>query len=199
MPSFLVSILERPFVPTGVLLLAAGILGWLAVSRQEQRLLVAALVAGGLAGIVVLLSFLVTTPGGHGERLVERLVRAAEVADFDGPQGMFAALSDDASLHFGSESSPGTGIEGLKGAFRSLGRRHRIRDNAILSLDGETTASDRARVTLTCRTETDSSQGASVVTRWVFEVRLAPDGAWRIRRVTFETLAGRPADPGILR
>lgn len=200
MPAFLVSILEAPLVPAILLGLVAAALAWASRARDDARLLAAAGgVAAGLAALLAL-AWLVETPGEHAESTVAKLVDAAERADFDGPDGLFALLSDGASLHFAKETNPGLGIEGLQAAFRTLGRQHRIRENVVLSLSGETIAADRGRCELACRTITESSYGSPVLTRWVFDVRLdAASGRWLVQRVVFETLGGRPADAGILR
>lgn len=200
MPAFLVSILEAPLVPLAVLGLVAGALAWASRARDDSRLLAAAGAVAAAMLLVLALAWLVETPGEHAESTVAQLVEAAEQADFDGPDGMFALLADGASLHFAKETNPGLGIEGLQAAFRTLGRQHRIRDNTVLSLSGETVAADRGRCELSCRTITESSYGAPVLTRWVFDVRLdGVSGRWLVQRVVFETLGGRPADSGILR
>ena len=90
--------------------------------------------------------------------------------------------------------------EGLQAAFRTLGRQHRIRENTVHALSGETIDADRGRCELACRTITESSYGAPALTRWVFDVRLdEASGRWLVQRVVFESLGGRPADSGILR
>jgi hypothetical protein len=200
MPSFLVSLFEAPLVPAILLGLVAAALAWASRARDDVRLLAAA--GGAVAALALLLglSWLVETPGEHAESTVARLVEAAERADFDGAEGMFAQLAPAASLHFAKETNPGIGIDGLQAAFRTLGRQHRIRENMVLSLSGETIAADRGRCELSCRTVTESSYGSPVLTRWVFDVRLdEASGRWLVQRVVFESLAGRPADASILR
>jgi hypothetical protein len=200
MPAFLVSMLEAPLVPAIVLGLVAAALAWASRARDDARLLAAA--GGAVAALLLLLAvaWLVETPGEHAEATVSQLVEAAERADFDGPDGMFALLADGASLHFAKETNPGLGIEGLQAAFRTLGRQHRIRENTVLALSGETIDADRGRCELACRTVTESSYGAPALTRWVFDVRLdEASGRWLVQRVVFESLGGRPADSGILR
>ena len=200
MPLSLVSILESPLVPAILLGLAAAALAWASRVRDDARLLAAAGTAA--AGLVLLLALasLVDTPGEQAESTVAKLVAAAEQADFDGPDGMFSLLAPSASLHFAKETNPGIDIDGLQAAFRTLGRQHRIRENAVLSLSGETVAADRGRCELSCRTVTESSYGSQVPTRWIFDVRLdESSGRWLVHRVVFESLAGRPADASILR
>lgn len=200
MPPLLASILEAPLVPAIVLGLVAGALAWAGRSRDDVRLLAAAGGAGALLLLLLTIAWLVKTPGEHAESTVASLVAAAERADFDGPDGMFGLLADGASLHFAKETNPGVGIDDLRAAFRTLGRQHRIRENTVLALSGETIAADRGRCELACRTITESSYGAPVPTRWVFDVRFdEASGRWLVQRVVFETLGGRPADAGILR
>lgn len=200
MPAFLVSILEAPLVPAILLGLVAAAMAWASRVRDDARLLTAAGGAAAALLLLITLAWLVDTPGERAEATVARLVEAAEQADFDGPDGMFALLAPSASLHFSKETNPGVGIEGLQAAFRTLGRQHRIRENMVLSLSGETIDSGRGRCELACRTVTGSSYGSPVLTRWVFDVRLdEPSGRWLIQRVVFESLAGRPADSSILR
>ncbi|MDA0974496.1 MAG: hypothetical protein O2927_00875 [Planctomycetota bacterium] len=200
MTSILTGLCERPLVPVLLLGLAAAGLGWVAVARDDRRLLTAAVAVATLAALLVATAWMVSTPGERAEGLVDRFVDAAERADFDGPDGMFALLADDASLHFGKETNPGLGIDRLQRALETLGRRHRIRDNTVLSRSGETVDGDRGRVALFCRTVTESSMGSPVLTRWVFVAAPDPaDGEMRIRQVVFETVGNRPADPDILR
>ena len=200
MPSFLVGLFERPLVPVLLLGLAAAALAWAAVSRDDRRLLTAAIAVGGVAALLASLAWFVSTPGERAEVLVDRFVEAAERADFEGPDGMFTLLADDASLHFGKETNPGLAIDRLESALATLGRRHRIRENTVLSRSGETVDGDRGRVSLFCRTITESSMGGPVLTRWVFLAAPDPaDGEMRIRQVVFETIGNRPADASVLR
>ncbi len=200
MPAFLVSLLESPTVPLAVLVLITVGLGVAARAREDSRLLVGAVSAAAAAATLALAAWLVPTPGSRAVATIDRLVAAAEQADFDGPEGMFAQLSDSASLHFGTDRSPGVGLEGLKSALRTLGRRHRIRENTVLSRSFRTLAPDRVMVELGCRTVTESSMGGPVVTGWSFELRLdEASDRWVIQRVVFQTLGGRPADSRILR
>jgi len=200
MTSLLLDLCERPFVPVLLLGLAAAALGWMAVARDDRRFLTAAAVAGGMAVLLATTAWLVATPGERAEALVDRFVEAAERADFDGPDGMFTLLADDASLHFGKETNPGLAIDRLESALSTLGRRHRIRENTVLSRSGETVDGGRGRVALFCRTITESSLGGPVLTRWVFVAAPDPgDGEMRIRQVVFETIGNRPADASVLR
>lgn len=200
MPSLLVGLCERPLVSVLLLGLVAAALAWGAVARDDRRFLNGAIAAGAAAALLASLAWIVSTPGERAEELVDRFVEAAERADFDGPDGMFALLHDDASLHFGKETNPGLAIDRLKSALGTLGGRHRVRENLVLSRSGETVDGDRGRVSLLCRTITESSMGAPVLTRWVFLATEDPiDGRWRIRQVVFETVGNRTADASILR
>ncbi|MHC4833830.1 MAG: hypothetical protein ACYTFH_08095 [Planctomycetota bacterium] len=200
MPSNLVQILERPLMPVLLLGLAAAALIWVATTRDDRRLLLAGGAAASAAVLLALIAWTVSTPGERAEEVVDRFVAAAVGADFDGPDGLFALLHPDASLHFGKETNAGVAIDALKAALSTLGRRHRIQENTVLSRSGETIEDDRGRVSLFCRTITASSMGSPVLTRWVFIASEDPvDGNWRIRQVVFETVGNRPADPGILR
>jgi hypothetical protein len=194
-------VLESPLPLTAFLLLVTGLLVWMGLARDDRRLLRWSALPAGLAGLVLLLGWLVTTPAEHGEATIRRLVAAAERAEIDPPGGMLGLIAPDATLNFGREEAPAISIDGLAAAFRTLAGRHRIRDNTVTRLRGETLDRDRARVELGCRTTTDSSMGGPAITRWVFEVRRDPadPDRWRVQRVTFLTLGGRPADAGILR
>lgn len=194
-------ILESPLPAAILLLLAAAAMGWLAISRDDRRMLHLAAVPAAAAAAVLLAGWLVVTPGEHGEAAIRRLVAAAERGEIDGPGGMLSLLAPEATLHIAREEAPAIPMEGLAASFRTLAGRHRIAENTITSLRGETLERDRARVELSCRTTTSSSMGAPVPTRWAFEVRRegGDGGRWLVRRVSFLTISGRPADGSILR
>jgi hypothetical protein len=176
-------------------------MAWAAFARDDRRLLGWAALPASAAAAALLLGTLVTTPGEHGEAAIRRLVAAAERGDIDGLGGMLSMLAPDATLHIAREEAPAIPIEGLAASFRTLGGRHRIAENTITSLEGETLDGDRARVELACRTVTNSSMGSPVATRWAFEVRrdARDPSRWLVKRVAFLTVAGRAADGSILR
>lgn len=194
-------IFESPLPTAILLLLAAGAMAWAAFARDDRRLLGWAALPASAAAAALLLGALVTTPGEHGEAAIRRLVAAAERGDIDGLGGMLSMLAPDATLHIAREEAPAIPIEGLAASFRTLGGRHRIAENTITSLEGETLDGDRARVELACRTVTNSSMGSPVATRWAFEVRrdARDPSRWLVKRVAFLTVAGRAADGSILR
>lgn len=182
---------ENPW-PLGVFLVLLTIGLLLVWNHRRERLW------GLLSGVTAVLSVLVflgaswvTTAGERARELVAEMVRSAETGDIDGVLG---ALAPDATLHLESLKRPGRPFEQLAGSIRSLEGSNRITENRVTRLRAWTVDSEEAIVALGCRTTTVNSWGP-VPTRWVFRVEASPDGAFRVTRVAFESLAGRaPTD-----
>ena len=169
--------------------LCAGglVMAWMGVQAGRARWLVASAACGLGALAVALVARLVHTPALHATQAVRALVAAAEAGDIASAKRQFA---DDASWHLVSRERPGMDRSRIDEALDALGDRHRIDRNEEVGLDASTEAPDLGVVEVGFRTTTASSYGM-VPTRWRFEVRRGDDGAWRIERATWMTLAGR--------
>ena len=181
-------LLENPW-PIGLVSGSLMLILLIAFLRQgDGRLGVAALVALVVTGGVFGLDYLVTTPAEHGERVVGLMVESAEEGD---PDAVLEHVAPDASLHLGDIRRPGRSFKELERSLRSLERANRITDNWVTRLSGENLGEDRAIVSLACITTTTSSYG-SVPTTWSFELERGDDGTWKVTRVVFESLMGKP-------
>ena len=179
--------LENPW-PIGIISGAVGLILIIGFLRTgESRVLIASLVAVGLACLVFALDALVTTSAEHGERVVSELVDAAEAGDVE---GMLQRVSPEASLHLGSVTRPGRPFSAVEESFRTLSGRNRITENWVIRLRGESNGTGGALVFLSCRTSTSGSYGL-VPTTWSFEVEEDAQGRWGITRIIFESLMGR--------
>ena len=179
-------LIENPW-PIGLLSGALLLIFTVVFLRNgELRALVAALIALGCLGGVVLLDLAITTPAEHGERVVRAMVRSAEAGD---PEALLEHLSPDASLHMGDIRRPGRSFTELQRSLRTLERANRITDNWVTKLKGTSLPDECARVSLACITTTTSSYG-SVPTTWLFELEEQPDGRWLVTRVVFESIMG---------
>lgn len=184
---------DRPWTWITLLCAAGLVLAWMGVQAGRWRWLVASAACGIAALGVALVARFVPTPALMATQCVRSLVAAAEAGDIATAQGHFAP---DASWHMRSRERPGIGRERIDAALNALGSRHRIESNEEVGLEATTEAPDLGVVEVGFRTVTASSYGM-MPTRWRFEVRRADDGAWRIERVTWLTLAGRdPPDGG---
>ena len=180
--------LENPW-PIGLVSGSLTLILLIAFLRQgDGRLGLAALGALVVTGGVFGLDFVVTTPAEHGERVVGLMVESAEEGD---PDAVLVHVAPNASLHLGDIRRPGRSFKELERSLRSLERANRITDNWVTRLSGENLGEDRALVSLACITTTTSSYG-SVPTTWSFELERGDDGTWKVTRVVFESLMGKP-------
>jgi hypothetical protein len=186
-------IADRPWTWITLLCAAGLVLAWMGVQAGRWRWLVASASCGVAAVAVALVARFVPTPALMATQCVRGLAAAAEAGDIAAARGHFAP---DASWHMRSRERPGVGRERIDAALGALGSRHRIESNEEVALEASTEAPDLGVVEVGFRTVTSSSYGM-VPTRWRFEVRRGSDGAWRIERITWLTLAGRdPPDGG---
>jgi hypothetical protein len=187
-------ILEHP-VPLAVVLVALGAFAlWRAASDRNRRVLFAGVGLIAAAGVVLAAGSFVTTPGEHAERTTRALVDRAVAGDVDGAMQTFTA---DAVLNYGSREAPSVSVRDIRAALESLRGRNRIESNRITDLDFSTLDDATGEVELSCSTSVVGSDGA-IPTRWILRVRRDGD-AWRIDRLTFRSLLGRPPTPGIWR
>ena len=188
-PGFLVRrVLEAPWPTVVVLALAAAVVGWLAVQRDDRRTIVAAMVLGGLSIGVAVVGTVVLTDR-------ERAIAATRSFVDDAVSGrvddLLLRLHPEATLHVGVIESPGMPIEDLQRALDQLDDRHRIQQNTITLLEGAKDRTGTLWTELACLTRTDSSPG-TVPSRWIFEWLPGRDGdPWRVRSITAVSVAGR--------
>lgn len=181
-------LLENPW-PVGVFLIALAvvlIVAW--TNRGGGKLLLASGAALILGLGVFLLANLVTTSGEHARVLVQKIVAHAVEGNAD---EIIAVLAPDATLHLQSLKNPGQSIEDLEESIRSLEKSNRITENSITKLRAWTTSSDSAIVFLGCRTSTNSTW-VPVPSTWVMAVERSEHGEWRVKRIAFASLAGKP-------
>ena len=183
---------EHP-VPLAVILgAAATALGWRGWTAGSRRALLAAGVAAVLGLGALAAGRLVVTPGEEARTVTEQLVAFAEEAETERAAQLFAP---NAVLNYGRRENPGVSIEAIRGALASLATSNRIEANRITRLEIRTIDADTGEVELSCSTETARSMGA-IPTSWVVRVRRSV-GAWRIDRLTFESVFGKAPTPRI--
>ncbi len=180
-------VLENPW-PLGIGLLAAAlILAWVAMRRESAGRLKAAGVIALVGAAVLIAGAAVVTPGERARKVVLAVVAAAVAGDVPGAGAHF---SDDATLAFGLDTNPGLPRSEIEWRIDQLDDRFRIASNTVTRLRAETAASDRGVVQLGCRTELVAVP-VPVPTEWIIEVTRQVDGAWKISRVTWTSIAGR--------
>ena len=180
-------VLENPY-PAGVVMLAVGAgLAWTGLGAEDRRRLIVAVVVAALGAAILGVGAVIVTPGEHARRVVLEAVDAAVQADI---AAATATLADDAILTMGLPSNPGYPRDSIAQRLQGLAGRYRIASNRITSLESSTESKHRGVVDLVCRTQLELGFGP-VPTRWVVQVDRQPDGAWKISRVTWVTLASR--------
>ena len=188
-------VLENPWPLVIILLLIAGAGTYIAIQRDDQKLLRLPLsfVIGAIA--VFLAARFFTTPGEEVAAATRQFVQHAE----DGRSAdMISMLAPNATLHVGRAGSTGLPLEDLERELQTLDTRHRIISNQITQLDTEQESADRILVTLSCYTSTESSYG-SVPSSWLLEWIPTSNGGWEIRRLTALRIAGRTPSGSVLR
>ena len=183
---------ENP-IPVAVLFGAvAAFLAWRALTGGARRELAAAGICAVLGLGAILVGRMVVTPGEEARGVAEELVRLAEEAETTRAAGLFAP---NAVLNYGRRENPGVAIEAIRSALASLANSNRIESNRITRLVCRTLDDRTGEVELSCSTETARSPGA-VPTSWVIRVRRTGD-AWRIDRITFESVFGQTPTPRV--
>lgn len=194
-------IFENPWPLALFLGAVAAVLGWLWLSGAVEsptarpRVLAAAIGLLGLAGAAIAAGALVVTPGEHAREVAKRLVGHAERAETDAAVALF---TEKAVLNYGIREAPGFRIEDIRSALASLERVNAIESNRITRLKLRTIDGTTGEVELSCSTVVARGFGGAVPTDWILRVRDV-DGQWRIDRITFENLFGKPPSPRIWR
>jgi len=185
-------LLENP-IPLAVLLGAVAVfLAWRALTAGTRRGLAAAGICAALGLCALLVGRMVVTPGEEARIVVEELVQLAEEAETTRAAALFAP---NAVLNYGRRENPGVAIEAIRSALASLANSNRIEENRITRLVCRTLDDRTGEVELSCSTVTARSSGA-VPTNWIMRVRRIGD-AWKIDRITFESVFGQPPTPRI--
>lgn len=194
-------VFENPWPLAVFLAVVAAILGWMWASgaveapSARRRLLWAAIALAALGSLCLLAGRLVTTAGEHARAVAEALVGHAERAETDAALELF---SEKAVLNYGARESPGSRVEDIRDAFASLERVNAIESNRITRLKLRTLSDDTGEVELSCSTVIARGFGGAVPTDWILRVRRDGD-RWRIDRITFENLFGKPPTPRVWR
>jgi hypothetical protein len=190
---FVRRVLESPWPTVVVLGLMAAALVWLALVRDDRRLLIGGGVLGLLAILVGVVGTMVVTDRERALAATTAFVDDAVAGRID---DLLAWLHPDATLHVARIESPGYPRESLERALGQLDGVHRIQDNSITLLDAADDGSGSIWVELACLTRTDSSYG-TVPSRWIFEWMPPPSGRpWEIRSITAISVAGRAPSGG---
>jgi hypothetical protein len=187
-------ILEHPVLPAIAFAAIGAYCLWRAASERSRRSLAIGVGALLAATLIVVAGSTIVTPGEHAERTTRALVTCAESADVDGAMELFTA---DAVLNYGTREAPSVSVRDIRAALESLRGRNRIESNRITQLDFATLDASTGEVELSCSTAVPGSDGA-IPTRWILRVRRDGD-VWRIDRLTFRALFGRPPMPGVWR
>ena len=188
-------VVENPWPLTILLLVAAIATAYTAVQRDNSKLLLIPLGIGAVAGLVLLIASLVSTPGEQAMASTREFVRAAEEGRSN---DMISMLRSDATMHIGRTENAGQPLQELERELQMLDGVHRIVSNRITRLEAETIESDTVIVELGCYTETKSSFG-TVPSAWLIEWRRDADGTWMVRRITAAKIAGRVPTGSVLR
>ncbi|MDA0294395.1 MAG: hypothetical protein O3A19_06545 [Planctomycetota bacterium] len=179
-------VLENPWPLAGLFTIVAGTIFWLAVQRDDRRLVIPAALVFAVAAVILAVGLLVETSGEAAADRTREFVSAASDGRID---EMLAGLDPDATLHVGRIENPGLPIEDLRRMIDALGSRHRIEQNTITLINSVGTSSDTALVELACLTRTTSSIG-TVPSRWLLEWERG-SGRWLVRSITAISIAGR--------
>ena len=178
--------LENPW-PLGLILLAAGI--YLLWSGSRDGLLNKMKVGGALGAIgsaILIIGYVVVTPGEHAKVVTRKLVKAAVANDAATALSLF---SSEAVFAFTSPKNPGIGYEFISTQLNRLGDRYTIDSNTITMLRGYTESSDAGVTHLACITHV---QGFPTASRWVVRVKKQPNGTWEIVHLTCVAINDRP-------
>lgn len=186
-----VRLLESQWPTVVVLGLAAALICWFAVQRDDRRLFATGLGIAGLALVVAVVGLLVETSRESAMAATRRFVDHAAAARID---EAFEMIHPDATLHAGRVESPGFPRADLDAALDRLRRDHRIEENSITDLEASSAPDGTVWVEMACLTRTASSYG-TVPSRWVFEWhRVGDDDDWQVRSLTALSVAGRRPD-----
>lgn len=181
---------ENPWPLATILGVGAAIALWRALTGGGRRDLAASGIAVLLGAGVVLAARLVTTPAEHSRKVVERLIDRAVATDVEGALECF---TESAVLNYGARENASEPIAEIARALGSLRGRNRIDSNRVTRLEATTIDASTGEVEFSCSTGIRGSESA-IPTSWIARVRETPEG-WRIDRLTFERLFGKPPTP----
>jgi hypothetical protein len=183
------TMLENPSLPVAVTLVLAA---WLIVTGLRQGDLRRQGAGAGFAllGVLLLvLAWVVVTPGERARAVTRGFVEAVVARDL---VGAVDRLGEDAALTIGSTTSEGFDRDRITSLLSWFAAQYRVRSNRISLLRGYTTGRDRAVAHLSCVTEVEGGYGPTV-SQWVFEVTRDAGGAWTIHRLAWISANGRHA------
>jgi hypothetical protein len=188
-------ILENPFpLAIGLIAVAAAVVWRGLVEGSRAKLGVSSAILASAAALLAVAHF-VRTPGEHAREVVEALVAQAERVATDGALAADEAIllfTPNAVMNYGRRENQGVPIEAIRRALQSLGRENLLESNRLTRLSIETLDADTGEVVFSCSTVLRRA-GSAVPTVWVARVRRMPaDGAWKIDRLTFQSLYGKP-------
>ena len=180
-------VLEDPLLLCGLLVLTGIVMVYLALGRDNRRLLKGGFGTLVAALVIYALGSFITTTAEETRDATKAFILAAEEGRIN---DMLVTLAPDATMHFGRPGNPGQPFAAVERDLRLLGSRHRIKANSTSSLTSGADTSDHAITTFRCRTTTESSYGP-VSSSWSLEWQRDPKGQWRILRITAIRIAGK--------
>ena len=191
-------IYENPLPLALSLAAIAAFLAWRGLTGGKRAELLGAGVAAALGIAAVVAGRLVVTPGEHAREVVEELVALAEDAEILRAGELFAP---NAVLNYGRRENSGFAIEAIRAAIGSLANANRIESNRVTRLVARTLDDNTGEVELSCTTTTARGMGP-IPTNWIIRVRRSGDAgnpagkdAWKIDRLTFESVFGQMPTP----
>lgn len=180
---------ESP-TPLAVTLAGAGlILLYHGSRRRHRRLMLAALLPLILSATVLALAAAVTTTR---ELLIARtsaLLAAAASADLPRLRGFFAPEA----MLVGPTGAPWLALEPMLEELERTTRRHVIESHEARQLLAQSQGLDEGQSELDLRTFLAGEWGRRpIATRWLLTWSREADGSWRVQRVQWLSLEGRP-------
>lgn len=188
-------LLENPW-PLGVGLALIGVVCiYLALTRDDRRLLQKGAITFAVGGLILAIGSFVQTNAESAAHATRQFVNSAAEGRID---DMIDMLDSNATLHIGRPENTGRPFDELAEELRMLEGPHRIVTNRISSLTFGSDTADTAVTRFSCVTETESSYGP-VPSRWMIEWRKDELGRWAVRRITALKIAGRIPTGSVLR
>jgi hypothetical protein len=188
-------VLENPFPLAICLIAVAAAVLWRGLVEGSRGKLGASAAIVAIAATVLATGHFVRTPGEHAREVVEELVSHAERVATEGTlaaDDAVALFTPNAVMNYGRRENQGVPIDAIRRALQSLGRENLLESNRVTRLSLETLDADTGEVVFSCSTVVRRADSA-IPTVWVARVRRMPaDGAWKIDRLTFQSLYGKP-------
>ena len=182
---------ENPWPLSTIAAAVAIVAVWRVLSGGGRIPTVVAAVAVLCGASTWLAARLVVTPGEEARSVAEELIRLAEEAEALRALDLFAP---DAVLNYHRRENQSLPIATIRRALATLNGVHAVESNRVTRLRFATLDERTGEVELSCSTVTIRS-GSVIPTSWIVRVRRDGEGEaarWRIDRLTFESMFGKP-------